>query len=127
MWESPVSPWSLTIGAILTVLGGIPLLNSWGVLPFGLPAFLTSLIVTVAAYLLAGGGLFLLIDAWGEWGEHIGQVSLIIGLLVIALGLIQILGSFGVIPMLISLPIIAYNIIFVVEGVLLIIGAWMQF
>lgn len=127
MWESPISPWSMTVGVILFLLGGIPLLNQWGVLPFGLPAFLSGVIVSAAAYILAGGGLFLLIDAWGEWGEHIGQVSLILGLLVIALGLIQILGSFGVIPALISLPLIAYNIIFVVEGVLLMIGAFMQF
>lgn len=127
MWESPVSPWSLTIGVILFLIGGLPLLNQWGLLPFGIPSFLSGLITTIAVYLIAAGGLFLLVDAWGEWGEHIGQVSLIVGLIVIAVGIIQILGNFNVIPLLVTVPMIAYNIIFVVEGILLIVGSWMQF
>lgn len=127
MWESPVSPASLTIGFLLLLLGGIPLLNQWGVIPFGLPGFLSNLIVTIAVYILAGAGIFLLVDAWGEWGEHIGTISLVVGLVVIAVGIVHVLGAFGVLPQLISLPMMAYNILFVIEAILLILGSWLQF
>lgn len=127
MWESPVSPASLTIGFLLLLLGGIPLLNQWGVIPFGLPGFLSSLVATIAVYILAGAGIFLLVDAWGEWGEHIGTISLVVGLVVIAVGIVHVLGAFGVLPQLISLPMMAYNILFVIEAMLLILGSWLQF
>ena len=127
MWESPVSPTSFAVGILLLILGGIPLLNQWGVIPLGLPGFLTSLIATIAVYILAAAGIFLLVDAWGEWGEHIGTVSLVVGLVVIAVGIVHVLGASGVMPLIITLPMMAYNIIFVVEAVLLIIGSWMQF
>lgn len=127
MWESPVSPMSLTAGAVLTALGLIPLLNQLNLIGFGLPGFLTGLVGMIAVYLLAAGGLFLLIDAWGEWGEHIGTVSLIVGLVVLALGIAQILAMFKFIPLAFEIPLIVYNILFVVEGILLILGSWLQF
>ena len=127
MWESPVSPISLTLGVLLLLLGGIPLFNQWGVLSWGLPSFLTGLVGSVAVYLLAAGGIFLLVDAWGEWGETIGEISLIVGLVILAVGIVQVLSIFKVIPWMIALPMIVYNILFVVEGILLVLGSWMQF
>ena len=127
MWESPVSPASLTVGLLLLLLGGIPLLSGLGVIPFALPAFLSNLVTTLAVYILAAAGIFLLVDAWGEWGEHIGTISLVVGLVVIAVGIVHVLGVFGVMPQLIRLSAKAYNILFVAEGLLLFIGSWMQF
>ena len=119
---------SMIVGIILLSIGLIPLLNGWGVLPFGLPGFLTSLLSSIVVYLLAIGALYLIIDAFMEdVGDPIGMTTLIIGIAIFALGIITLLNSFGIIGF--SIPFLnemIYNILFVVEGIFLIIAAFVM-
>ena len=119
---------SMIVGVILLGIGLIPLLNSWGVLPFGLPGFLTSLLSGIVVYVLAIGALYLIIDAFMEdVGDPIGMTTLIVGILIFALGIITLLNSFGVIGF--SIPFLnemIYNILFAIEGIFLIIAAFVM-
>lgn len=127
LWEGGRSIASLLVGILLIVLGAIPLLHSWGALPFGLPGFLGSFIATIATYLIAAGGFYLLIDGFLQWGNPFAWVTFSVALIVIALGLIPILYSFGALPF--TLPFLSetfYSIIFTVEGIFLFIGAFIM-
>ena len=119
---------SMIVGLILLAIGLVPLLNGWGVIQFGLPGFLTSLLSGIIVYLLAIGALYLIIDAFMEdVGDPIGMTTLIVGVLIFALGIIALLNSFGVIGF--SIPFLndmIYNILFAIEGIFLIIAAFVM-
>ena len=67
MWEHEKSWISLILGIILLVFGVIPLLSYFKLIPFGLPSFLDTLAPTVLLYIAAAGGVYLIVDVFGEW------------------------------------------------------------
>ena len=116
---------SFGVGALLILVGGIPLLGYFGVLPFTLPAVLNTLIASVAFWIIAIGGLYILIDGIIEPSGHtLHMLLLALGGLFILVGLLPILNSFGVVgfevPFLQNL--VVYNAIITLEGILLIVG-----
>lgn len=124
MWDNPKSMPSVLIGLILLALGGIPLLSLMGIIAFTLPTFLTGIVSAIVLWLLAVGGLYLIIESFWEFDEPIGKVALLVGLIILAAGLIPLLQQFGIIGFGLPIGPILYNIIFVVEGILLIISAF---
>ena len=117
---------SLVLGLALIVMAGIPLLNHFGVISFGLGSA-GSVIATVLLYVVALGGLFMLFDAYGEDYDWLQWVLGLMGVVVIVVSIIPILNQFGVIGF--SLPFLSLtvnNIIFAIEGVLLLMGAFTQ-
>jgi uncharacterized membrane protein len=123
--DEPKGWMSLILGVVLLALGIIPLLNQFGVIQFGLPGILTTLIPSILAYIFAIAGLVLAVDAFME-DDTLRIVSLIVGVLILAAGVISILNAFQVIGFTVPLldnPVV-YNIIFVVEGIFLIIAAF---
>ncbi len=126
MWEGERSWISLGTGVVLFVLGLIPLISSWT--GFNLPGFMLTVIGSVAIYVVAAAGLYLLIDMFLEWGEEWAWVSMIVGVIFLALGVIVILNQMGTITFGGSIagllkPVI-YNVIFVIEGIALAIGSF---
>jgi len=117
---------SLIVGVLLLALGLIPLLNGAGLLGFGLPGFLSGIIGTIAIYIVAGGGLYMIIDGFLEGvDEPNGMFTLVVGIIILACGIINILNGFGIIGF--AIPFMSatvYNIIFIVEGLFLAIGAF---
>ena len=118
---------SAVLGLIFLALGGIPLLNTFGVIGFTIPFGLG-----IGLWILAVvGGLFLLIDALKEQQEARHALSMptaVIGLVILAFGLIPLLQMFGVIAF--GLPGFVMTIadfLFVAAGVLLLIGATQGF
>lgn len=127
MFDGWKSIWSLIIGAVLGVLGLIPLLQQLGISGLALPAPIAALLPQAVAYLIALGGVYLLIDAWDEWGEWYFWLTAIVGVLALGLGAVLVLQSFGVLGF--SLPALSlsvYHGIFVIESLLLIWGAFNQ-
>jgi hypothetical protein len=126
--DEPKGWLSMIVGLVLLVIGLIPLLNGWSVIPFGLPSFLTGLISSIIVYLIAIGALYLIIEAFIEdIGDPIGKITLIVGILIFALGIITLLNSFGVIGF--SIPFLnemIYNILFMIEGIFLVIAAFVM-
>jgi len=82
----------------------------------------------VLAYVLAFGGLYVIIDSFFEFSFHsgLGITTLIIGLIVFGLGLVNLLNGFGVLSF--SVPIVdfIYHILFVIEGVMMMIACFVM-
>ena len=113
---------SFFAGLVLFVVGLVPLLSQFKVLPFGLPSFLSGLVGSVFFWIIAVAGLYIIIDGLIEPAGHmIHTLLLIMGAVFVIVGLIPILAQFGVIKF--SIPflsnLIVYNIILTIEGLML--------
>jgi len=111
------------LGLIFLALGGIPLLNSFGVIGFSLPGMPQTVLWVLGVI----GGILLLIDAMkeGQMRQGLMITSLILALALLAISVIPLLNQFGVIGF--ALPAIGETIIsvlFAVAGIMLMIGAF---
>ena len=122
-FDEPKGRWSIFIGILVMALGLIPLLSGWGVLGFNLPEFIIKIIPAIAIWALPALAFFLFIDAVDE-DDGIKAFTIIIGLLFLALGVVQILSKFGVIGFGLPLSDMVYQILFVVEGLFLFIATF---
>ena len=127
----PRKPISLILGAIFLVLGVVPLLNSFGVIAFSIPVIPTGIILWILALV---GGVVLLWDAIGEnldimgMQQQLKMATFVVALVLLAIGSIPILNSFGVIGF--GLPAFIdtiNNILFLVVGLLLVYGGTQGF
>jgi len=118
---------ALFVGLVVAALGVIPLLNQFGVIAFNLPEFILNIIPAIAIWLIAGVAFFLFIDSFME-DDAMRVISIIVALALLAVGVIQILFKFGVIGW--GIPFLTdtvYLILFVVEGLFLIIAAFAMY
>lgn len=119
---------SFFVGVIIFLLGLLPLIGkgAW------LGPLITTWWGTVAAYIVAFGGLYIIVDSFFEFTFHsgIGVTTLLIGLLVFAMGLVTILHSMGVlafkIPFMTPESKIVYYILFMLEGLFLMLACFMM-
>jgi hypothetical protein len=114
--------WSVIIGILIIVLGLIPFLNKFNVIGFNLPTFLQNAIGAFGIYIVAAVGIYLLIDGFME-DDTIKAITLIVAALLVIAGVMSALFQFGVIGF--AIPFLTYtvfNVIFVIEGILLIIA-----
>jgi len=127
-WHDVMSWISMPLGIILLVMGIIPLLQTLGVIGFGLPGFLAGAVGTFIPFIIAAAALFLIIDSFLEdISSGIGLTTAIIGLIILVLGVIVALNSLGVIGFSIPfLSMLIYNIIFIILGILAIIAAFVM-
>jgi len=115
---------SIVLGLILLAVGLIPLLQTWGIVSWGLPGFIANVIAMIAVFVVAGGGFWLLIDSIYE-NEGLKWLTAIVALVILVIGVIQILHNFAIIGF--SIPFLTmtvYNYIFTVEGLGLIIAGF---
>lgn len=114
---------SAILGLIFLALGAFPLLNEFGVISFTIPT-IGGMILWVLAVI---GGLFLLFDGFQEEQEMrraLAMPTFIVALVLLAVGLVPLLASFGIIGF--ALPGFVYaifNFLFVAAGLFLLIGA----
>jgi hypothetical protein len=124
-FDEPKGKISILIGIPVLALGLIPLLNHWGAIGFNLPAFIVNLIPTIAIWALPALALFLFIDSIDE-DDTIKHVTIVLAIAFFALGVIEILHTFGVIgfgvPFL-GNPVVA-KILLSLEGLFLIIATF---
>ena len=114
---------ALILGLLIAALGIIPLLGEWGVIGFSLPAGILNVLAGIAIWLIAGVALFLFIDALRE-DAMIRTISVIVAVVLLALGVIQILSGFGIIGFSLPLGPVVYYILLAVEGIFLFIAAF---
>ena len=122
-FDEPKGVISFFVGILLLALGVIPLLSTWGVLGFTLPGFILNILPAVAIWVLPVLAFLLFVDATDEDGGIKG-ITIIVGLLFLALGVIQILSNFGVIGFSLPLGATVYQILLAVEGLFLFIAAF---
>lgn len=116
---------SLILGLILMGIGILPLLEKFKLIGANPIAPVTNILtVSILQYVVAIAGLVLIIDAFMEM-DTIRVVSLIIGIIVLASGIIPVLNSFHVIGFTIPyLTVTVYHVVFIIEGIFLIIAAF---
>ena len=86
---------SVLIGLLVLAVGIIPLLSTWKIIAFTLPAFLDNIIVAIIFWVIALGGLFVVVDGLIEPAGHFYHTALIIlGIIFVVAGLIPILIKF---------------------------------
>ncbi len=116
---------SFFAGLFIAAFGIIPLLAKFGWLPFTLPAALSKLPFTIAVWVIAVAGLYIVIDGFIEPPAHNLHWFLIIaGILLFVIGLLPILHAFGVLGLSFGFldNLILYHALITIEGILLIIG-----
>src|SRR3989338_2410973 len=119
----PKNLFSLIAGAVLAALTGIPLLNQWGVIGWNLPDALQSLPLNLIMWVVAVGGFWLIIESHFE-SHSLKPVFLFVGLIILALGLIPILNSFGYLPFGLGfLSESVWKVILCIEGILMMLFA----
>ncbi len=110
---------------VLFATGLLPVLALFGVDLPEAAGLITGVVSGIVIYIAAGAGLYLILNAFMEsLHEGPGKASLIVGLIILAVGLIPLLYQFGVIGFSIPVPFIVYQILFLIEGILLIIAAF---
>ncbi len=118
---------SFLVGAVVTCLGLLPLLHAKGI---GAPWFaLNNLPVSLFAYIVAIMGLYLLVESFIEItnSNPIGWFSVLIAMAVIAIGILPILFNAGKCPNWCDftwLTDTVYRIVFIVEGIFLMIACF---
>ena len=117
---------SFFVGALIFCLGLFPILKMVGVGPSFFA--LNFLSVEIIAWILAVASLYLVFDSIQELtnSSDMGWISIIVAFVILALGLMQLLGSFNIGPGLFgfTLPMIVYYIIFLIEGAFLFIAGF---
>ena len=119
-WEGHKSLISLVLGFVVGGLGLIPILNNLGVVGISLP----NLPETVLLILLVIGGAYLVINGFMEVAmvPSIGWISIFGGASVAIIGILKLLGKAAFAAFLVGTFL---NVVFILIGVLLIIGAFM--
>lgn len=118
---------SFFAGCAMIALGGLPLLHR--ILPNASSALaLPWLPVTIFTYILAAAGLYLLIDAIIEItnSNGIGWMTFLLGTVFLVIGIIPVLYSAGILGFTLPLQLsaLAYQIMFVIEGIFLCIATF---
>jgi hypothetical protein len=120
MLDEPKYWMSLIAGLIVSALGGIPLMNTWGWLEFTLPFPLES---TILLWAVAAGGLGLIISSFLSEEDSIMWISILVAFVIMSIAIIHILNSFEIIAFGIPfLTLTVLRVLFVIEGVGLIIA-----
>lgn len=119
---------SFIVGLLLFAMGLLPLLNKFGVGPdwFGLNFLPT----TVFGWLIAVGALYLVINSVIEItnSSAVGFFSIIVAFVCLIIGVLPLLHGFGIGPDFFSMSFLGafsaylYNIVFMVEGLFLMIA-----
>lgn len=118
---------SFFVGAVVFLLGFLPILSKIG---SGASWFsLNFLPIAIFSYIAAAAGFYLMIESIIEITNSniIGWWSFIIACIVLAIGVPPMLNSFGAGPSWFAFPWLSqtiYHIVFMVEGVLLMIACF---
>jgi hypothetical protein len=116
------------VGAVIFALGLLPLLNRFGIGPDWMG--LKFLPLTIMSWIIAVAALYLVVNSITELtnSNAIGWVSIIVAFVALCIGILPILGGFGIGPeffkleFLKSFGTLLYNVVFIAEGLFLIIA-----
>jgi len=118
---------SLFVGAIIFLLGFLPIINKMGTGPEWFS--LHFLPIAIFSYIASAAGFYLMIESVIEITNSniIGWWSFIIAVVVLIIGLPPLLNSFGIGPAWFAFPWLSqtiYHIIFMIEGIFLMIACF---
>lgn len=121
---------SMFVGIVIFALGFIPFGEGFGWFNFGLSAFLAqSWFIALMPWIAAVAGFYLIINSFIEItnSNAVGWVSVIIAVLITALGVLNVLGGMGKVNGFLAmawLSSVVFQVIFIVVGLFLMIAAF---
>ena len=122
-WDTPKSLPGLILGLIILAMGIFPLLNQFGVISFNLPYTPAGIVLEI---ILTIGGVYLFIMGIMEDVDFMKWVSIIAGIIVTTIGILPLLANFGIN---IAVPFLAFlysPYLYVVIGLLMLIGVFLM-
>ena len=122
-WDTPKSLPGLILGLIILAMGIFPLLNQFGVIGFDLPYTPAGIVLEI---ILTIGGIYLFIMGIMEDVDFMKWVSIIAGIIVATIGILPLLANFGIN---ITLPFLAFlysPFLYVIIGLLMLIGVFLM-
>lgn len=125
VFTAPRDTISFFVGLLILAYGIVPVLNKFGVIGFNWPGALGGLPFSIAMWIIAVAGAYVLMDGFIEPPQHSLHWMLILaGIVLFVAGLIPILHAFKVIGLSLSFldNLLVYYIIISLEGLLLVIG-----
>ena len=109
----------LFLGVVIFIIGILGVLSGMSILKFQLP-----LTINVAAWILAVGGLYLIVESVTEFGMK-RALALSIAFIVLVIASIPILNQLGIITFVIpGITLLVYHILLTIEAIFLIINSF---
>ena len=109
----------LVLGIVIVVIGLLGFLSGINVIKFNIP-----LTVNVIAWILALGGIYLIIESFTEYGMR-RVLALIVAIVVLVIASVPILNQLGLITFAIpGITLLVYHLLLTVEGIFLIINSF---
>ena len=122
-WDTPKSLPGLILGLLILAMGIFPLLNQFGVIGFNLPYTPTGIILEI---ILTIGGIYLIIMGIMEDIDFMKWTSIIAGIIVTIMGILPLLGNFGINITLSFLAFLYSPYLYLLIGILMIIGIFLM-
>lgn len=122
-WDTPKSLPGLILGLLILAMGIFPLLNQFGVIGFNLPYTPTGIILEI---ILTIGGIYLIIMGIMEDIDFMKWTSIIAGIIVTIMGILPLLGNFGINITLSFLAFLYSPYLYLIIGILMIIGIFLM-
>jgi|SRR3989338_602354 len=108
----------LALGVIISIIGFFGILTGINLLKFKLP-----LTVDVIAWILAVGGLYLIVESITEIGMQ-RVVGLLVSFVVLLMASMPILNQLGIIGFSMGINLLVYHVLLTIEGIVLVINAF---
>ncbi|RME32230.1 hypothetical protein D6789_00215 [Candidatus Woesearchaeota archaeon] len=115
---------SFIVGLIIFALGLLPLIGKSDLIPF-----YDTVPIIVLAFIVAFGGLYIIVDSIFEMIFHTqtGIITMIVGLVVAAVGTVVVLSEHGILAFKIPfLHAVIFYVLFILEGLFLMIAMFVM-
>ncbi len=115
---------SFLVGLLIFLLGLLPLMGKGNLIPF-----YDSAPILVLAFIVAFGGLYIIVDSFFEMTFHTmtGIVTMLVGFLVAVIGVIVVLTEHGILGFTIPfLHAVIFYVLFILEGLFLMIAMFIM-
>ena len=108
----------LFLGIIISIIGILGILTGINILKFQMP-----LSINVLAWILALGGLYLIVTSVTEIGAK-KVIGLLVAFVALIIASMPILGQFGIISFSLGINLLVYYIPLTIEGIFLVMSAF---
>ncbi len=108
----------LALGAVIFIIGFFGVLTGINILKFKLP-----MTAEVIAWILAVGGLYLIVESVTEIGMQ-RVIGLLVAFVVLIIASMPILNQLGVLTFSLGINLLVYHTLLTIEGIFLVINAF---
>ena len=108
----------LLLGIIIFIIGLLGVLTGTHILKFQIP-----LTINIVAWILALGGLYLIVESITEFGAQ-RALGLLVAFVVLIIASMPILNQLGITGFSMGINLLVYHVLLTIEGIFLVINAF---